>query len=183
MRSIIAASVVDLPLPVGPVTRTSPWVRKQSFWTSGDSPSSSTDTTFPMMTRKTAIGPFRSRAVLQRKRATSGMSKAQSESPVTWNSSRSFCSMVLSIMSSISRASSGGRSRRTSSPSLRTSGGSPVRRWRSEPPASVVYRSNPSRVARAARTSGVSAVSLMRESRGGRGTGAAPGASAWAEAG
>ena len=41
--STIAASVVDFPDPVGPVTSTSPRVRSASLWVIGGSPSFSID--------------------------------------------------------------------------------------------------------------------------------------------
>jgi len=41
MRSTIEASVVDLPEPVGPVTRTKPWESWVNAWTTGGTPSSS----------------------------------------------------------------------------------------------------------------------------------------------
>src|SRR5947208_2936241 len=61
-RSTSPHKVVDLPEPVGPVTRTRPFVRKQSCCTSLVMPSCSTETTCAGITRNTASGPLRSRA-------------------------------------------------------------------------------------------------------------------------
>ena len=58
-RSIIAASVVDFPDPVGPVTSTSPFSRSASVWTTSGSPSSWNDRMCVGTTRKTAPSPFR----------------------------------------------------------------------------------------------------------------------------
>ena len=73
-RSSSEARVVDLPEPVGPVTSTSPLVSWQSAWTSGVMPISSTVGIADGITRKTAIGPPRSRAAFPRNRASPSIS-------------------------------------------------------------------------------------------------------------
>ena len=55
---MIAASVVDLPLPVGPVTRTRPRGSMASFEITGGSPSCSAVMMVFGISRKTAPTPF-----------------------------------------------------------------------------------------------------------------------------
>src|SRR5207249_1572930 len=87
-RSTSPHRVVDFPEPVGPVTSTRPFVRKQSCCTSLVMPSCSTETTCAGITRNTASGPLRSRAAFTRKRASPAISSAESESPVSFHSVR-----------------------------------------------------------------------------------------------
>ena len=70
MWSTMAASVVDLPLPVGPVTSTRPFDSEQKSTTARGSLSSSAVRIFDGIWRKTALGPRWSRKMLARKRAT-----------------------------------------------------------------------------------------------------------------
>ena len=69
--SIIAASVVDLPVPVEPVTSTMPWWKSQSFVTIGGSASFSSVGTVDGMERKVAPMPVSLRYTLTRKRPPS----------------------------------------------------------------------------------------------------------------
>ncbi len=71
IQSMSAASVVDLPEPVGPVTRMSPRGSRATFATTGGRPSSSTVRTFGGIIRRTAPEPCSCRKTLTRKRATS----------------------------------------------------------------------------------------------------------------
>src|SRR5438093_149718 len=80
MWSIKAASVVDLPEPVGPVTSTSPFVRSQRSSTLLGSPSSSGVRIWNGIARKTAPGPRRSRKRFARKREAPAMACAKSVS-------------------------------------------------------------------------------------------------------
>ena len=73
MSSIIAASVVDLPEPVLPVTRMSPLLTLQRLRTASGSLSSSAVRALEGMTRNTPPMPFSWRMTLTRKRATPGM--------------------------------------------------------------------------------------------------------------
>ena len=69
--SIIAASVVDLPVPVEPVTSTMPWWKSQNFFTTGGRFSESSEGTSDGMARKTAPTPVSLRKTFTRKRAFS----------------------------------------------------------------------------------------------------------------
>ncbi len=70
ISSTIAASVVLLPDPVGPVTSTSPLARMVSFFTAGGSRSSSSVGTWLGITRKTAPRPCDWTKMFTRNRAT-----------------------------------------------------------------------------------------------------------------
>jgi hypothetical protein len=70
-RSIMAASVVNLPEPVGPVTRTRPFSRSASVCMTSGRPSSWNDRICVGMTRKTAPSPFRWLNTFTRNRACS----------------------------------------------------------------------------------------------------------------
>ena len=54
----MAASVVDLPEPVGPVTKTRPFFNIGNFFNTGGSPSSSTVNTCEGIDRKAAEMPY-----------------------------------------------------------------------------------------------------------------------------
>ena len=69
--SIIAASVVDLPVPVEPVTSTMPWWKSQNFLTIGGRFSESSDGTSLGIVRKTAPTPVSLWNTLTRKRLPS----------------------------------------------------------------------------------------------------------------
>jgi hypothetical protein len=71
MRSIIAASVVDLPLPVGPVTSTRPFSASQKVRSDSGKPRSSKRGIFPGMVRNTAPSPRFWTKTLARKRSWS----------------------------------------------------------------------------------------------------------------
>ena len=58
IASMMAASVVDFPEPVGPVTSTRPWSSWASDSIAGGSPSSSTDWIVAGIRRNTAAAPF-----------------------------------------------------------------------------------------------------------------------------
>src|SRR5688572_20654105 len=83
-----AASVVDLPEPVGPVTTTRPLARLHRESKSFGRPSCSTERILDGMTRNTAPMPFRSTNRFERKRAMPEISCAKSVSCVPSNSSR-----------------------------------------------------------------------------------------------
>ncbi len=69
--SIIAASVVDLPVPVEPVTSTMPWWKSHSLVTIGGSASFSSVGTSAGMVRKVAPMPVSLRNTFTRKRPPS----------------------------------------------------------------------------------------------------------------
>ena len=108
IRSTIAASVVDFPDPVGPVTSTSPRSARAISASTGGSPSAANDLISVGMTRKTAPSPRRPTKKLQRKRARLGISMLKSRSRF---SSKRFCwspvRMPISMVRSMSRVSSG----------------------------------------------------------------------------
>ena len=78
--SIIAASVVDLPEPVGPVTRTSPRGRSAIFATAAGSPSSSNVFTLNGICRITTDTHPRCLKTLPRKRDRFAIPKLKSSS-------------------------------------------------------------------------------------------------------
>ena len=73
MSSIIAASVVDLPEPVLPVTRMRPLLARHSVWQACGRLSCSIDSAFDGMARITAPMPFSWRMTFTRKRPYSPM--------------------------------------------------------------------------------------------------------------
>ena len=70
----MAARVVDLPLPVGPVTSTRPLGISQKLFSTGGRPSCSKVMIFEGIWRSTAPTPCLSRKTLTRKRETPGIS-------------------------------------------------------------------------------------------------------------
>ena len=93
MWSIIAASVVDLPLPVGPVTRTRPRSSSASCLNSGGAFSWSRLRMLVGMVRNTAAAPWLVLKALTRKRADSPNEMAKSISFSASNRLR--CSSVM----------------------------------------------------------------------------------------
>ena len=87
---ISAASVVDLPDPVGPVTSTRPLGSWEKFTIEGDRPSSSGVGMMEGITRITASTPFLATSTFRRKRETPVMAKEQSSSQSFSN--LAFCS-------------------------------------------------------------------------------------------
>ena len=90
--SIIAASVVDLPEPVGPVTRTRPRGRSASLAITGGRPRSSKVRTLNGICRMTIATQPRCLKTLPRKRARFWMPKEKSSSSSVSN--RFFCFSV-----------------------------------------------------------------------------------------
>ena len=136
MWSIIAASVVDLPEPVVPVSSTIPRSSSASSVTTAGSASSSIVLILCGIARQAIEITPRWRKALTRKRATSGISKEKSTScsaansfSLTWSRSSSRSTR------SVSSALSTGSCRPTSSPLTRNSGAAPTFRCRSEPHA------------------------------------------------
>ena len=78
--STIAASVVDLPEPVGPVTRISPRGRLTSSANTFGVASSSSDITFDGIVRNAAAAPRACTNALTRNRARLGTAKLKSHS-------------------------------------------------------------------------------------------------------
>ncbi len=73
MSSIIAASVVDLPEPVLPVTRIRPLLTLHRLRTASGMFSWSSVSALDGMARQTQPSPYRCRITLTRKRETPGM--------------------------------------------------------------------------------------------------------------
>src|SRR5688572_24197196 len=133
IASMTAASVVDLPEPVLPVTRIKPRVAVESSNIDFGIFSSSSVSAFEGMPRNTAPTPFKCRNTLTRKRATSGMKCAKSAESCLLN-----CAIDCSDMIPNSSALSSSGSRRwlssvIRSPWTRMRGGSPAMTCRSEP--------------------------------------------------
>ena len=80
---MIAASVDDLPEPVGPVTSTMPFFNVAQSPTAGGSPSSSIDGIFCAIMRMTIANVPRWRKTLTRKRQRSGSAYDRSVEPVS----------------------------------------------------------------------------------------------------
>ena len=74
IQSTIAASVVDLPEPVGPVTSTRPLFKSVSRFTIGGIPSCSSVGIWFLITRNTEPRPWLCTNTLARNRATPGSS-------------------------------------------------------------------------------------------------------------
>ena len=104
MRSIIAASVVDLPDPVVPVTSTSPRCCSQMWLMTGGRFSSSTVRIFVGMTRSTMPTLPRCWKTLTRKRPSPATPYAISSSAVSLNFC--FCRLVI-MLKAIESISSG----------------------------------------------------------------------------
>ena len=72
ISSIMAARVVDLPEPVGPVTMTNPRGLRVNSWSTRGSPRSSSRGILTGMRRKAALSALRWKNALTRKRARPG---------------------------------------------------------------------------------------------------------------
>jgi len=92
MKSIIDAKVVDLPAPVGPVTRKSPLLIFRSSWMAAGRPSSSNDMKRDGMARNAAATLPLWRYTFMRMRPTPLIPKERSSS--LSRSKRSFCLSV-----------------------------------------------------------------------------------------
>ncbi len=167
IRSIIAASVVDLPDPVVPVTRMIPRSSSASSPITGGSWSCSTVLISWGIVRMTSETDPRWRKALTRKRARSVTAKARSTSWSASNSAR-WASLPSSRRSTIACVASGRRGSASGSgwslPLTRIIGEERTFRWRSEPPEATRWR-------RAASRSNMSWVSADRR----RGLSAPPG--------
>ena len=80
IRSIMQASVVDLPLPAGPVTSTSPFIRSAAASTVSGIDSASGSGKPKRITRSTTASEPRWCSTLARKRPISRMAKEKSSS-------------------------------------------------------------------------------------------------------
>ena len=128
----IAASVVDLPEPVGPVHRMSPrgWlvISAKTFGAF----SSSSDSTLDGIVRNAAAAPRCWTNALTRKRARLGTANEKSHSRFSSYILRCASLMMSYTMACTSLCSIGGRLMRRMSPCTRIIGGSPADRCRSE---------------------------------------------------
>src|SRR5690348_17154020 len=128
----IAARVVDLPEPVGPVTRIRPRGRSVRSAKTFGAFRSSSDSTFDGIVRNAAAAPRCWLYALTRKRARFGTAKLKSHSRNSSYILRCASLMMSYTMACTSSCSIGGRLMRRMSPCTRISGGSPDDRWRSE---------------------------------------------------
>jgi len=144
MRSTMAASVVDFPEPVGPVTSTRPRSRVQSSFRTGGKLSDSRVGIAVGIVRSTAPGPRLWTKAFTRKRPLPGTSQAKSISCSAWKVCRCSSLMIEFTRAVTPAALSAGCSVRVRSPWMRIRGGRPALRWRSEAPRSAVSRSSSS---------------------------------------
>src|SRR5215475_12837987 len=140
--SSIAASVVDLPEPVGPVTKIKPRGLSQSAFTTGGRPKASKPLISQGMVRNTAPTAPRWLKTLPRKRARFFNPNEKSSS--RFSSKRCFCASVKTLYASdlVSAAVSGGISSGRKWPCTRTRGALLVVMCRSEPPISIIFFSS-----------------------------------------
>src|SRR2546426_2194349 len=140
--STIAARVVDLPEPVGPVTRIKPRGFSQSLVTTPGRPSSSNDLISYGIDRKTAPTAPRWLNMLARNLESPFIPKEKSNSSVSSN--RCFCASVNTEYASclVSAGVSSEYSSALSTPCTRTIGAEFVVICRSDPPCSVIFLSN-----------------------------------------
>ena len=136
IRSMIAASVVDLPDPVGPVTSTMPLFRAAVSDTALGRLSSAIVGMVGAMTRITIAKVPRWRKTLTRKRARSGIAYEKSQAPWSLSvaSACAFCPIRSLAMRDVSSGASRGRlgtSTGTSSPCRSTCGGRDGEKMRS----------------------------------------------------
>src|SRR6185436_14236939 len=133
MCVIIAASVVDLPLPVGPVTSTSPWGAWQMSLITAGMPRPSSVGVIRGMTRSAAPNWPRSLNAFRRKRATSPISYDASTSNSAWSRVQPAAPTSFWRTACMSCSVSGGNSLGRRSLEMRMRGGRPTLRWRSDP--------------------------------------------------
>ena len=138
MTSIIEASVVDLPEPVGPVTRMRPRGLKRSSLTEGGRPICSSVRSVEGIIRRTQPQRPRSLKTETRKRVPSSCARAKSVPPLL--SASATCSGVMISLHSrrVSSAVNASSAIATSSPWMRSSGGMNARTCRSDAPSSIV---------------------------------------------
>ena len=136
--SIIAASVVDFPDPVGPVTSTSPFSRSASVWTTSGSPSSWNDRICVGIDAED--GPLAVPLVEHVDAEPGHLADLDGEVEVAVLLEQPPLVVVQDLVDHPVDAVPGeGRSSMTvSSPLSRISGGDPAERCRSEPPRSFV---------------------------------------------
>ena len=136
MRLMIAASVDDLPDPVGPVTRTMPFLSEAVSASAGGRPSSAIVGIFIAMTRMTIAKLPRCRKTFTRKRDRSGIEYERSQEPCDLR----FCnactfprtrSAARRAVSSGRRTGSSGIATAVRSPCCSTCGGRPGENTRS----------------------------------------------------
>ena len=145
MWSIIAARVVVLPEPVGPVTSTSPRFSSARRRTTGGSPSSSIGGMPGRMCRSTIATEPRWRNTFTRNRPTPFSAYAKSASLDAMNSSARILGITANATRSVSAAWTDSDETVTSSPSRRMCGGEPTLMWMSEAPRSTASRNTWSR--------------------------------------
>jgi hypothetical protein len=112
MWSIMAARVVVLPDPVGPVTSTIPRSSSARRVTIGGRPRSMADRAAGRTRRSTMAALPRCRKALPRKRPSPSIDNEKSASPVRWNSSIRSTGMTMRRHSSTSEPSTDREGRR-----------------------------------------------------------------------
>ena len=128
----MAAKVVDLPEPVGPVTSTKPFSALAIFLKISGASSSSSVGMLLGMVRNTAAQPRDWLKALTRKRPTLCNSNEKSTSSFSSNSLRCASFMISKTKRCTSWCVNAGMPSFLTSPSIRTIGGTPAERCRSE---------------------------------------------------
>ena len=129
----MAARVVVLPEPVGPVTRINPRCSSASLRTASGSPISWNEGPPNRSFRRTIEIEPRCRKTFARKRPTFATEYAKSTSPRSANAAFRSCGTMPSAIACVSIGPSGSRSRRIKPWGNRIIGGDPTLTWRSDP--------------------------------------------------
>src|SRR5207247_2383382 len=129
----MAARVVVLPEPVGPVTRINPRCSSASLRTASGSPISWNEGPPNRSFRRTIEIEPRCRNTFARKRPTFATEYAKSTSPRSANVALRSCGTMPSAIACVSIGPSGSRSRRIKPWGNRIIGGDPTLTWRSDP--------------------------------------------------
>ena len=140
MWSTMAASVVVLPDPVGPVTRTSPRCSSARRVTTGGNPRSAAERGLGRTRRRTRPEAPRCRKALQRNRPTPLTDSEKSASPVDLNSSSRSGGSTTRTSSSQSSGLTTGKGVTRRSPFTRARGAEPTLMCKSEAPCSAAWR-------------------------------------------
>ena len=132
--SISDANVVDLPLPVGPVTKTSPRFFLVSSTTDGGSPKDSALGISVLIKRITVPNAPFCLSTFTRNRPFPGMACEKSASPVSSSDARSRSGTIGMINSAVSAADNGSLVIFLNSPCTRHFASAPAATWRSDAP-------------------------------------------------
>ncbi len=138
----MAASVVLLPEPVGPVTNTKPRGFSEMVLKMSGAPRSSSVNTSLGIVRNTAAAPRFCTKALTRKRARFGTSKEKSDSRCSSYSLRCLSVIISYTKLCTSLCVSGGILSLRTSPSTRINGGTPAERCKSDALCSTLKANN-----------------------------------------